>query len=114
MFHCGNNGALLVSRHHTLPPVVATPEPSKPNETRRKRGIGSVWRKRATDGSDEADEIDDGPLPAPAPRTSLSPPGTRGEATERHIPFTSGKLSADTLKIVLEAQEVTSNDGTQS
>jgi hypothetical protein len=42
MFHCGNNGALLVSRHHTLPPVVATPEPSKPKETRRKRGIGGV------------------------------------------------------------------------
>jgi hypothetical protein len=74
MFHCGNNGALLVSRHHTLPPVVATPEPSKPKETRRKRGIVGVWRKRATDGSDEADEIDDGPLPAPAPRSNLSHP----------------------------------------
>jgi hypothetical protein len=114
MFHSGNNGALPVSRHHTLPPIVTTPEPPKAKEARRRRGVGGVWRKRATDESEGADDIDDGPRLAPAPRSSQPPLGTPVEAAERHIPSTSGKLSADTLKVMLEAQEVTTKDGTQS
>ena len=102
-----------MSRHHTLPPVVSTPEPPKTNETRRRRGLSGVWRKRGTDESEAADEIDD-LRPAPAPRSDQSPLGTPVEAAERHIPSTSGKLSADTLKVMLEAQEATTKDGTQS
>jgi hypothetical protein len=114
MFHSGNNGALPVSRHHTLPPIVTTPEPPKAKETRRRRGIGGVWRKRATDESEEAEDIDDGPPLRASPRSNSAPLGTPVEAAERHIPSTSGKLSADTLKIMLEAQEETTKDGTQS
>jgi len=29
-----------VSRHHILPPIVYTPAPPKPKETRRRRGVG--------------------------------------------------------------------------
>jgi hypothetical protein len=99
-----------VSRHQTLPPIVAAPEPPKPKETRRRRGVSGIWRKRAADGSDEPDEIDDDALIAPAPRTHLSPQGISVEAADRHIPPPSGKLSADTLKVMLEAQEETTKD----
>ncbi len=103
-----------MSRHHTLPPIITTPEPPRPREARRKRGAGGVWAKRAADGSDETDDIDEGPRPAPAPRSNRPPQGTPIEAAERHIPSTSGKLSADTLKVMLEAQEETTKDETQS
>jgi hypothetical protein len=62
------------------------------------------------DGSDEADEIDDGLHLPPAPRSNRGSLGTPVEAADRHIPSTSGKLSADTLKVMLEAQEVTTRD----
>jgi hypothetical protein len=39
MFHCGNNGALLVSRHHTLPPVVATRERKLKGWARAVKGV---------------------------------------------------------------------------
>ena len=103
-----------MSRHHTLPPIVTTPEPPRPKETRRRRGLSGVWRKRATDESEQADDIDDGPPLRAAPRANGSPQGTPIEAAERHIPSTSGKLSADTLKVMLEAQEVMAKDETQS
>ena len=103
-----------MSRHHTLPPIITTPQPPKPKETRRKRGAGGVWGKRATDGSDETDDIDDGLHLAPAPRSSQPPTGTPVEAADRHIPSNSGKLSADTLTVMLQAQEETTKDTTQS
>ncbi|WP_407158009.1 hypothetical protein [Bradyrhizobium sp. STM 3557] len=97
-----------MSHHHTLPPLVTTPESAKAKETRRRRGAGSVWRRRATAESDEADDIDD--IPRLAPRSSQPP----AETTERHIPPPPGKLSADTLKVMLEAQEATAKDERQS
>ena len=81
---------------------------------RRRRAIGGVWRKRATDDSDEADEIGDGAHLASAQRSSQSPPGTPVEAAERRIPSLSGKLSDDTLKAMLEAQEATTKDDSSS
>jgi hypothetical protein len=107
MFHRGTNGASPVSRHHT-PPLVTSPDSAKAKEIRHRRGASSVWRRRAAAGSDEADDIDD--IPRLAPRSSQPPV----EATERHIPSPSGKLSADTLKVMLEAQEATTKDETQS
>jgi hypothetical protein len=102
--------SIAVSRHHTLPPIITTPEPPKPQGLRRRRAIGGVWRKRATDGSDDADEIDDRPHIASAQRSGQSPSGVPLEATERRIPSPSGKLSDDTLKAMLELQEATTKD----
>jgi hypothetical protein len=110
----GNNGASPVSRHHILPPIITTPEPPKPKEARRKRSIGGVWQKRGTDGADEADGTGDSARPAPTQRPNQHPSGTPIEATERRIPSTSGKLSDDTLKAMLEAQEVTTKDSSSS
>jgi hypothetical protein len=103
-----------VSRHHMLPPLVMTPEPPKPKETKRKRGIGGVWQNRGTDATDEADETSDSARPAPTQRANQRPLGTPIEAADRRIPSTSGKLSDDTLKAMLEAQEVTTKDGSSS
>lgn len=107
MFHWGNNGASPVSHHPTLPPTVTTPGAANAKETRRRRGAGSVWRRRTT-GETDADDIAD--IPRLAPRSNQ--PSV--EAAERHIPSPSGKLSADTLKVMLEAQEATTKDETQS
>jgi len=98
-----------VSRHHMLPPTVTTPEPPKAKETRHRRGVGGVWRRRTTGESDDIDDI-----PHPAPRSGQSPVGTLIEVAERHISSPSGKLSSDTLKVMLEAQEATTKDETQS
>lgn len=97
-----------MSRHHTLPPTVTTPEPATAKASQRRRGAGSVWRRRITGEADAADDIDD--IPRLPPRSSQ--PSV--EAAERHIPSPSGKLSADTLKVMLEAQEATTKDETPS
>jgi hypothetical protein len=100
-----------VSRDHTLPPTVTVPEPARAKETRRRRAVDSMRRRHATRESAEADDIDD--IPRPPPRTCRSRVATLIDAAERHIPSTSGKLSADTLKVMLEAQEATTKDETQ-
>jgi hypothetical protein len=94
-----------------LPPLITTPEPPKLKETKRKRGAGGVWQNR---GTDEADETGDSARPAPTARTNQRPLGTPIEAADRRIPSTSGKLSDDTLKAMLEAQEVTTKDVSSS
>jgi hypothetical protein len=108
----GNNGASPVSRDHSMPPLVTTPEPARAKETRRRRAVGNMRHRCATGEPDEADDIDD--IPRPPPRSSQSPVRTPIEAAERHIPSPSGKLSADTLKVMLEAQEATTKDETPS
>jgi hypothetical protein len=97
-----------VSRHHILPPIIYTPEPPKPKKTERRRGVGYA------SGTDEADETGEtgeasevfasgGPARTTAPpkQTPFAPV----EGAERHIPSTTGKLSEDTLKELLLAQE---------
>ena len=95
-----------MSRHHTLPPIVYTPAPPKPKEARRRRGVGSA---QGTFAADEADETEESG--APAPLTSAHGAGQAAQgappfkAAEQHIPPTTGKLSSDTLKTMLEVQE---------
>jgi hypothetical protein len=98
-----------VSRHHTLPPIVHTPAPPKPKETRRRRGVGSAQGTLAADDADETEESS-----APAQPTFARVSGRAAQdtpsfkAAEQHIAPTTGKLSSDTLKTMLEVQEQTS------
>jgi hypothetical protein len=95
-----------VSRHNTLPPIVYTPAPPKPKETRRRRGVGSLQGKRAADGVDETEETGETAFTAPAPNTARLPQHSAPvEAAERRIHSTTGHLSEGTLKAMLEVQE---------
>jgi len=91
-----------VSRHHILPPIIYTPAPPKPKETRRRRGVGYVQGKGEADETEEAGEVTN----TTPTRTAVLPQhSTPVEATERRVPSTTGNLSEDTLKAMLEAQE---------
>lgn len=118
MFRLGNLEenirSIAVSRHHTLPPIITMAEPPKPQGPRRRRGVGGVWRKRAADESEDADEIGDDLHPQSAQRSRQSSFDSPVDATERRIPSTSGKLSDDTLKAMLELQEATTKDDSTS
>ena len=98
-----------MSRHHILPPIVYTPAPPKPKETRRRRGVGY---SEATGEADETEEAGEAAHTAPArSATALPQPSTPANAAERHIPPTTGKLSDGTLKELLLAQEQESAPG---
>jgi hypothetical protein len=92
-----------VSRHHILPPIVYTPAPPKPKQTRRRRGVGY------TEGAGEADETaETSELSQSAPArgaAALPQHSAPAETVERRIPSTTGKLSDGTLKELLLAQE---------
>lgn len=94
-----------MSRHHILPPIVYMPAPPKPKETRRRRGVGY------TEGMSEAEESEETSAAsssskaraatAPPPHDPFAPI----DGAERRTPSTTGKLSDDTLKELLLAQE---------
>ena len=92
-----------MSRHHILPPIVYTPAPPKPKETRRRRGVGHLKGKGDVDETEETGEVSH----AAAARTAAALPqhSIPVEATERRTPSTSGQLSDGTLKAMLEVQE---------
>ena len=93
-----------MSRHHILPPIVYTPAPPKPKETRRRRGVGYAEATGEAEETAETNEVfaSDPPRAAAHPRQTPSAPI---EAAERRIPSTTGKLSEGTLKELLLAQE---------
>jgi len=89
-----------VSRHHMLPPIIYTPAPPKPKETRRRRGIGYA------ESTGETAETGEATIAAPRPAAPrLQNPSAPLEATEHRISSTTGKLSDGTLKELLLAQE---------
>jgi hypothetical protein len=89
-----------------LPPIVYTPAPPKPKETRRRRGVGSLQGKRAADGVDETEETGEAARTAPAPNAAALPQHSPPiEAAERRVHSTTGNLSEGTLKAMLEVQE---------
>jgi hypothetical protein len=94
-----------VSRHHIMPPAIYTPPPPKPKETRRRRGIGYTQGAGAADEAGET-EASNG-LSTIAPARGTVPPQHKipVEATERRLHSTTGKLSEETLKAMLEVQE---------
>jgi hypothetical protein len=86
-----------------LPPIVYTPAPPKPKETRRRRGVGYVDGKPAGDETEEASEATNA---APARSAQALPQHSLPvEAAERRLPSTTGHLSESTLKAMLEVQE---------
>jgi hypothetical protein len=92
-----------VSRHHILPPIVYTPAPPKPKETRRRRGVGNAEGKGDVDETEETSEVSH---TAPAPGAAALPQhSVPVEAAERRLPSTTGNLSEATLKELLLAQE---------
>jgi hypothetical protein len=91
-----------MSRHHILPPIVYTPEPPKPKETRRRRRIGYT---QGTGAADEAAETDQADAAAPVRNTALPQHSRPIEAVERRNASTTGKLSDGTLKALIEMQE---------
>jgi hypothetical protein len=102
-----------VSRHHMLPPIIYTPAPPKPKETRRRRGVGSAGD---VDGTEEAGDVEEtGETMAFTATRAAAPPlpdtSTSVEGADRRIPSTTGKLSEGTLKELLLAQEQESATG---
>lgn len=93
-----------MSRHHILPPIIYTPAPPKPKETRRRRGVGVAKDTSEAGETEETGEVAhtaSARTTAPALRDPFAPV----DGAERHIPSTTGKLSESTLKELLLAQE---------
>jgi hypothetical protein len=104
-----------VSRHHILPPIVYTPAPPKPKKTERRRGVGNLKGKGATDEASETEETSEVSHTAPTTGAAALPQHSRPvEATERRVHSTTGKLSEDTLKAMLEVQERGPDTGSAS
>jgi hypothetical protein len=98
--------SLAMSRHHILPPIIYTPEPPKPKEARRKRGVGYARGAGLTEETEETEGVGETPRATRARGASPLPShSTPIESAERRIPFPNGKLSDDTLKAMLEVQE---------
>ena len=98
-----------MSRHHILPPIVYTPAPPKPKETRRRRGI---YGASSVDEAEVSEETGDATTAAPARGASALPQHAKPvEPTERRTPSTTGNLSADTLKALLDVQELEGGEG---
>jgi hypothetical protein len=91
-----------MSRHHILPPIVYTPEPPKPKQTRRSRRVGY---SQGTNAADEAEETSQSGMAGPVREAALPQHSRPVEAVERRNSSTSGKLSADTLQALLAMQE---------
>src|SRR5581483_9638366 len=102
---CGR-GDQAMSRHHILPPIIYTPEPPKPKEARRKRGVGYASGAGLTDETEETDGVGETSRTT-QPRTASPLPAhsTPIDGAERRVPSPNGKLSDDTLKAMLEVQE---------
>ncbi len=92
-----------MSRHHMLPPIVYTPAPPKPKETKRRRGVGYAQGTGEVDETEEAGEASNTAPPRGA--AALPQHQTPVEAAERRVHSTTGNLSEDTLKAMLEMQE---------
>jgi hypothetical protein len=97
-----------MSRHHMLPPIVYAPPPKpKKIETRKRRiqvgGAGTV------DDMDETGETHETTGFGPSRPAGNKPPLQNFspiEGSERKPQHPKGRLSENTLKVMLEAQEL--------
>jgi hypothetical protein len=97
-----------VSRHHILPPIIYTPVP-KPKKTENRPKTRRIQNKDAAASEDVGEAEETGEVPASRGLRAAPPPSqnafTAVDGAERRIPSTTGKLSEDTLKELLLAQE---------
>ena len=91
-----------MSHHHILPPIVYTPAPPKPKETKRKRRVGYA---EATGETEEASESEETVAASAARAAGVPQHQIPVEAAERRVPSPNGNLSDDTLKTLLAVQE---------
>jgi hypothetical protein len=95
-----------MSRHHTLPPIVYTPEPQpKKIETRKRRiQAGAIDDMNETGETHEATGFGQAmPAGNKPPLQNFSPI----EGSDRKPQHPKGRLSESTLKAMLQAQELT-------
>jgi hypothetical protein len=98
-----------MSRHHILPPIVYTPPPKpKKIENRRTKGVQKRDAASASgvSASEETDETAESSQPAGVVARAAANPYAPVEGSEGRTQQASGKLSADTLKTMLVAQEL--------
>ena len=94
-----------MSRHHVLPPLAYVPQPTPKRIENRKRRVG--------DTVDDMDEVGEtweataagGPAPFVTKLPPQNLPAIEGPASKP--PHPGGRLSEDTLKAILQAQELT-------
>jgi hypothetical protein len=95
-----------MSRHHILPPLIYAPPPKKIETRKRRIQVGSA---STFDGMDEAGEPHDATAAGPSTPAFNTPPLQNFPAIEgsdskpRHP---RGRLSEDTLKAMLQTQEL--------
>jgi hypothetical protein len=99
-----------VSRHHIQPPAVYMPPPPKPKETRRRRNVGHAQATGAVDEASETDATVEAACANEARAAGASQQQIPVEGAERKIPSPNGKLSDETLKAMLEVQELDSGN----
>jgi hypothetical protein len=89
-----------------LPPIIYTPVP-KPKKTENRPKTRRIQTKDATEDARDIEET--GEVSASRGLRTTPPPSqnafTAVDGAERRIPSTTGKLSEDTLKELLLAQE---------
>lgn len=97
-----------MSKHHTLPPIIYTPPPKpKKIETRKRRaGIGLFGELDETADTREASSADRTGQPMAA--IDKLPPQNFAEieGADRKPHHPTGRLSQDTLSVLLHAQEL--------
>ena len=94
-----------MSRHHIQPPVVYVPQPKPKKIENRKRRI----QVGTFDGMDEAGETHDATAASPSTPAFNKPPLQNFpaiEGSESKPQHPRGRLSEDTLKAMLQAQEL--------
>jgi hypothetical protein len=97
-----------MSRHHILPPIVYVPQPKPKKIEPRKSRVYT----RSTGSIDESGEVEEtyqpiGPdRPAPAGNKPALENFVPIEGSESKPPSIIGRLSEDTLKVLLLAQEL--------
>jgi hypothetical protein len=97
-----------MSRHHILPPIVYVPQPKPKKIENRKSRI----QMRSAGSVEDAGDVEETYEPVEAGR--LLPAGGRSaletftaiEGADGKIPSTTGRLSENTLKALLFAQEL--------
>jgi hypothetical protein len=98
-----------MSRHHILPPIIYTPPP-KPKKVENRRAKGVQKRDAASasgiSAGEETDETAEFGQPSGLAAHASSNPFTPVEGLEGRTQQASGKLSKDTLKTMLVAQEI--------